>query len=435
MRSKDYADIKKSFKPLSPVEMVRVALVNGINPEVEHNSDERKKYLGLLKEFIESSNANLDRLFEFLQESNADKRNTKAIGGIRTTVHYDSKRWKELNYKTLEENGVIMPLKLNRSDLKGLAQKLVDLPRHKVIGLSQPIEREGIDYLKHIPPRQKFVLNGKDVVVAFAKEHGIELPGGYLKRGGPPPVSIYKALADAGFTIKAAMETGTGVIRTDDYLPRDISALVVKHLNGDELRMHHHDYVESAEFWLYARAHELEIAETLGDRLKADGDKYVLSVYDTPSKSRMNLTHRVEICYLPDFKDPKNKTLEWMKTRVSCDCEWALNLRNFSFGLKETKHTAYTLETHGGMVILQLQTGEDGILIESPKNMNPIPTINFSRFVDVIRYQLMQGHKNDDYVKETGIEILANEFWKIFGLEKMYWPKEKVANKILDGFY
>ena len=58
-----------------------------------------------------------------------------------------------------------------------------------------------------------------------------------------------------------------------------------------------------------------------------------------------------------------------------------------------------------------------------------------TRFIDNLRYQLMQGHRGNDYVHETGIEIMANEFWKIAGLSKMYYPTEKVAPKLLGNFY
>lgn len=430
MRSKNYDDMKASFTALQPVQMVRVALVNGINPAVEHKPQERQNYLDLLKKFTTVPKATLDGLFGLLQGDNGSKE--KEIEEIRKSLYYDTDVWKPFDYDKLISSGVVVPFNL---DTTGLVRVASSLPRHKVIELSRPIEREGVDYLKHVHWRNKLVLNGRDVVAAFAREHEIELPKSYKDRGGPPPVSLYGQLAKKGFTFRTAMETCTSVIQSDAYSSRDISVLVIKHLNGDELRMHHHDYDESCELFLYSRKYGLNIIEKLGDRLKPEGAKYVLNVYDLPSRSRGGLTHRVEICYLPDFKDATNRTLEWMKTRFSCGCEWALNLRNFSFGRGETKHTAYTSDTHGGMVILQLQLDENGILIDNPQNMNPIPQPGFSRFIDVLRYQVMQGHGNSDYVKETGIEIAANRFWRLFGLDKMYWPKDKVGGKLLDSFY
>jgi len=138
---------------------------------------------------------------------------------------------------------------------------------------------------------------------------------------------------------------------------------------------------------------------------------------------------------LPDFKNPDRDTLRWMKTSAFCDCEWALNLRNFEFGRGEMTHTASTLETHGGLVVLKLQADSKGNLVYSPQNMNPLPQLEFSRFIDVLRYQVMQGHKDNDYVKETGIEISANVFGRLFGASRMYWPTEKIGAKILDTLY
>jgi len=428
MRSKNYKDAKASFKPLEPRQMARVALVKGIDPQVEPIKEIRKQYLELLKKFTSFPDEQLDRLSELLEKNGSND----AIDNLRRWVHYDAKTWERLDYKQLKNKGVISPYDPVSQGLPELINRLNGLQRHKVIELSQPIERDGVDYLKHVPSRQKFVLNGKDVVVAFAEKHGIEVPENY--RGGPPPVSMYKALADAGFTFRADIEAADGVISSQKYANRDISVLVIKHLNGDELRQHHHDFVEASEFFLYAREHGLNITEMLGNKLD-DGGKYALNVYDTPSKSRHAKTHRVEISYLPDFKDPTNKTLEWMRTRIMCGCEWALNLRNFEFGNGETKHTAFTQETHAGLVILQLQMDANGVLQYSPQNMNPIPQLGFSKFIDAARYQLMQGHRNKDYVKETGIEILANEFWKKFGSNRMYWPEGKVANHLLGSFY
>lgn len=440
MRSKDYSNAKASFKPLEPRQMVRVALVNGANPDIEPIRVNRKRYLGFLKMFSGVEHKTLDRLSHLLELDNPHAAEIKEIDDLRKLVHYDTKTWGKLNYNLLREYRVIVPYDPVSQGLPGLVNLLNNIQledqRQRVIELSRPIERDGVDYLKHVPSRQKFVLNGKDVVVAFAEEHGIEVPENYRRSGGPPPVRMYRALADAGFTVRAAMETGDKVIRRPEYASRDISVLVTKHRNGDELRQHHHDFVEASEFVLYAREFGLKITEKLGDKLKPEGDgKYVLNVFDTPSRTRRELTHKVELSYLPDFKNPKNKTLYWMKMRATCGCEWAFNLRNFKFGSGETEHTAFTQETHAGLVILQLQMDAKGVLQYSPQNMNPIPQLGFSRFIDAARYQLMQGSRNKDYVNETGIEILANEFWKRFGSNEMYWPKEKVGAQLLGSFY
>ena len=442
MRSQNYQDMKASFEALSPTQMARVALVNGIFPWIEPNHDVRIKYLNLLKEFTDISERRLDEIFHLMEIAASDeptKSKSSEIVVPLEDIEYSAKTWKSLDYNLLKKEGVVLEFDVNTKGLPALVSKLDGIAqkdiRHKVIELSKKIERPGVDYLKHIPPRQKLMLNSRDVVMRFAQQNGIIVPETYKERGGPPPVSMYDALRNAHFTFRSAMEATDFVIRNAKYIPRDIAVLVVKHLNGDETRYRHHDFVEAAELFMYTQEHNIPIVEKLGDKLEPHGEKYVLNVYTAPSMSRPRKTHPVELSYLPDFKNPNYKTLYWMKTRGLSGCEWGQNLRNFEFGKGETDHTAWTMETHCCLLALAIQVAQKVKVNKNPQNISPIPTVRFSRYIDVLRYQLIQGPKEKDYVNETGIEILANEFWKKNGISNMYFPKQKVGTKLLQNFY
>ena len=114
MRSKDYNDMATTFRPLQPVQMVRVALVNGINPAVEPDSKEREKYLKLLKEFTYVKEYTLNELFGYMQgEGGTQPGDNITKDVLKANLEYDSEKWKELDYKRLQEEGVIIAFDLD----------------------------------------------------------------------------------------------------------------------------------------------------------------------------------------------------------------------------------------------------------------------------------------------------------------------------------
>src|SRR3989338_1470870 len=419
MKSKDYSNQVTSFTPLEPQQMIRVALVEGLKPQ--YMEGERQRYRRLLKAYVGVDERRIDQLFDIIgmEQSARTGSQKKFLNVLVNEVAYDARTWRPFDYDALRREGVVIDYSGSPS---GLVETVLGIDESKVVLARDPVWVYG-DYVKHLDWRNKSALNGPDVIIAFAQEKGFDLPESFL-RYRRPTEEVYKLLEQHGFTYQEALRIAIKVLKDPRYANRVISALVTKHKNGSELRFHHHDFVEAAELLVYSHRHNKMVTEKVGDKATMYGNRYHgANQYLVPRRTpEPGSTHdTVEIHYLPDFQDPKNGTLEWMNTVVSCDCGNDLNLRNFEERRGRRTYVITTLDTHGGVVVLEIQRRKGINANKNPQNLNPLPTPEFSRFVDMLRYNIIQETEVQDedrtktvrtYVPEKGIEILINELAK-----------------------
>ena len=443
MRSKNYLDQIASFTPLEPQQMVRVALVEGLKPRYENG--ERQRYRRLLKEYTDVDDDRINALFRIMKYGARTKREAGFLRTLIDDVRYTSGKWKSFEYPSLKKEGVIIEYS---GDNQGLVDKVLETDENHAIFVQHPIAEEGKDYLKHIDWRNKMVLNGPDVIIQFAKDRGIEdqLPETFLKYRRPNEV-VYKLLEKHGFTYTEALKTAIKVMKTQKYLGRTIAVWAIKNPNGNEFRQHPHDHIESPELFVYAHRYAKPIIQELGDLLTPYVDKYYgLNRFSVPKRVPENekVFNSVETHYLPDFGNASKKILEWMHTVTECDCGNALNLRNFEDRKGRKAYIVQTFETHAGVVVLEIHYAKGINANESPNNLNPLPTPEFSRFVDKLRYNLAEeieirnGEKTKihrRYAGEIAIEILINELAKKWTAEEMFFPDKKVGTFLLKPMY
>ena len=440
MKAKDYSDQVATFTPLEPQQMVRVALVGGIQPR--YPESERQRYRRLLKEFTDIDEKRIDALFRLIGRESKSPKERAFLEGLLSDVAYDSAVWSAFDYEALKREGVVVGYS---GDNRGLVQKVLEIDESKIIFVQNPIWEQA-DYVKHIDWRNKLAINGPDVIIQFAKDRSFELPPSFLEYRKLTE-DVYRLLELHGFTYFEALRTAIKLLKDPKYAKRTISALVIKNPNGNELRLHPHDFVEAAELFVYALKHRKPIKKVLGDLLSREGNKYHgLNKSQVPKRVPENGVYfdNVETHYLPDFKDPRKKVLEWMHTVTMCDCGNALNLRNFEERRGRKTYVVQTFDTHVGVVVLEIQRRKGINVNLNPNNLNPLPTPEFLRFVDKLRYNLVQetefteGDKikiDRRYVGEVGLEILINELAKLWALEQMWGPIQKISDFVLRPMY
>jgi hypothetical protein len=453
MRSKNYSNQVASFTPLEPQHMVRVALVEGMKPE--YDKDERQRYRRLLKDYTTVDESRIDALFRIIKTGPRTESEGRFLDALISDVSYDSGNWKDLDYEALKKEGVIIEYS---GRLKGLARLVDGIDESKVIfvpnvgGEVIDPEKEP-DYLKNIKWDNKSFLNGRDVVTRFAVDNGIMLSGRY-RRNGAIPVEDIESLKKGFYFTEALRTYVDGVLKQPEYLDRVITTMAIKRRDGTELRLRHLDFYEAVEFYTYCLQYNQRLIETLGNKLTKLGDKYhgantFLVPKRIPKRTRaggLKRHNKVKFHYMPDIKGEGPFPLDWMNTRVTCDCEHALDLENFEDRHGEMTRVVENMETHPGMVFLEMMRVKRIGLSQAVNNMSPIPTEELSVFIDKTRYNLVQEFivMDDDKpvtkrtrAGEVNIEKLINEIAKNpeWTYERMYHQPGKVGRRFLRPMY
>lgn len=381
MRSKDYGDLKATYRPLDRTQMVRVALVEGLKPD--YPVEERKVCLELLKQFSHAHNSRLDILFEILGEDGPEPRQEAYVGRLLKQVDYERGSWERFDYDLLREKGVVIP---HDGDLSDLVKLVGRTRENKVIDTEAQILKPDVDYLKHITNTHKLRLDGKYVVEAFAERKGFELPEGY---NGRMTTAVYALLQEHGFTFIEALHSAVDVLRSEKYANRDVAVLTIPQGRGMETRIFPLDLVTGTELYFEAMKHRPGVIEMRHGEVTAVDFKYHgTNVFRVPRRTptRKKPYNYVETRYLPDLERPRDMTLEWRNTLILCDCDRALDLRNFEDrrGVK-TAGYAYSQGPHARFVVLYVgeQRGAQGSLT--------YPTDGFIGFCNKLRYNVAHG--------------------------------------------
>lgn len=428
--------------------MVRVALVEGMEPK--YDDKERQRYRRLLQDYSDITEEGIGMLFRLMETGAKTPSGKTTLNKLISMVAYDSGHWRNFDYEHLKKEGVIVT---HNGNLKGLVSLIQEIDESNVIFVPAVGEKaiapeEEPDYLKHIDWRNKLLLNGKDVVKRFVHEKGIELPQSYLK-DGHVTTEVLNLLEQNGFYFNEALRVGVEVLKDEKYKERIIAAMVIKRRDGTELRLHPHDFVEAAEFYIYCLIYNKKIVETLGDKLTSFGTKYHgANFFQVPKRMPIKgkVYNEVELHYFPNPTGEGPYPLDWMSTRVACNCPHALNMRNFEDRRGKMTRVVETMDTHANMVFLAWMNTKQVNTEKAVNNMSPVPTIEFSNFVDKTRYNLVQEFEIQEedktktrrtYVGEVGIEKLIHELAKSleWTFDRMFNPHEKVGKRLLRPMY
>src|SRR3989338_8005784 len=96
MRSKDYSNQAASFTPLQPVQMARVALVEGLKPK--YAEGERRRYRRLLESYSGVDKDRIEALFRILKTGSRSQKEQRFLNALVNDVAYDSGAWNPFDY-------------------------------------------------------------------------------------------------------------------------------------------------------------------------------------------------------------------------------------------------------------------------------------------------------------------------------------------------
>ncbi len=427
MRSSDYSDLQETYKPLDRTHMASLALVTGMFPQF----DEREAYSGLVRRFsgLEKTER-IDTLSDLLSSAKSASQR-RFLDDLLGQVHYRNGIWQPLNYERLTDSGVIVP---HEGDIGELVKELIRTRENKIVSTNTELVREDIDYLKHVKPQNKLVLNSKDVIRNFAERTGFELPEKYLENGRMTE-EVYRLLEEHGFTFTEALKSAVDVMKTPKYKDRQISVFVIKRRNGDEVRIFPYDLIAGTELFFEAAHYRPEEFGLRHGSVHDDDFKYHgKNIFKIPKRTHLRGRKHNEVTthYLPDVSRPRDMTLEWLSTVMDCNCDWGLNTGNFEIRRGRMTRTATTHDIHSRAVMLYL--GEEGVLSEEDQE-HPLmiyPTAAFIRHIDKFRNNLLVDGK---YAGHMGINLLITEVFKLVPYEKLFTAQKPQEQSILRHLY
>jgi len=464
MRSKNFSDIEKTFTPLAPNQMVRVALVDGIKPNhpISGNYDlgfkvpGRLDYSRLLQDYLEIESGELHRLWDLLGQDQYSEREREQLDSLVGLVAYDSKRWKRFDYEKLKKEGVI--IEHNGQDLPDLVSLMEGMGENQVVFIPTLADIQSgneVDYEKHISHRNTLYLNGIQSVRAFAERKGLTLPDKYTS-SFPMRQDVFDLLfrdedPNNILYFMEALHSSIDALTNDPRLNKRVIARVGhKTSDGTLVTWQSHDDVESGELFSYFLEHDRSLVDRLGTMVEG-GDKYFGEVViDVPKRTPMirddgslETHNKVVFHYWPDITGKRHPE-DWMNTDPFCIEPDAQDRRNYEDRTSEKMvRIPRTHDLHTMLVSLARVNALKIPLSQAVNNFSPVATPDYSQMVDKFRYNIAYEIPQTDkapvrkYVGEVGLRILIHELWKKpdWTFDRMFNPRHTVGDSLLRPMY
>ena len=419
MRSEDYSSSEQSFLgPVGRAQKIRTALVEGLKP-----GDQQETYVKLAKKLRPLDSGSIDRCAQLFSKLRMPDEQVE-LEGILGKLSYRSDSWGDLDYDVLRAEGVVRDFK---GKIGYLAELALRTPEHVVFSVDPGILDPDEDYKKHIRDASKLKLDSKEIIAAFAQRKGFELSGSFQKRGYLTRADK-KVLEEHGFTFSAALREAVDFMHRHEN--KYACVLTFTRSNGDETRLFPYSvFVEAPEHFLYFRDHTY---------FKQNKD-YALKQFSVPKRypetdgGLTGLTDLVEMKYVPDFEH--NLGLDWRDVEVSCDCEHAMNQRNFEMIRGAKKVSPNVVDEHVGSALLFYLQGK-GFALSMPNSFVKFLLPEPMRAVDFLRYNVYGAY--DEHGEELGIEPRENllnnaipELFKLLDFEAIFGEFRKDSNRYI----
>lgn len=424
MRSANYKNIRDTYTHLNRAKMTRLALVTGLFPKFK----ERKKYLELVKEFNTSTDINIQNIFEILLCRKPTEKQKNYLEDILGQLHYNSNKWKQMDYSSLEREGVIIN---TQGSITDLIERILNIEENKIVSTKINIINPCVDYLKHVKPKNRIVMNSKDVIKKFAYTKQLQLPEKYLKTGYLNS-GVYDILKDKKFTFPEAFKSTIDLIKEPRYKDREISVFVIKRRNGDEVRIFPYDIIAGTElFYEITKYRPKEIGLRHGKITDEEFKYHGENIFRIPKRNpKKNMKYNeVTTNYLPDVSRPRDLTLEWINTIMRCNCDWSLNTRNFEIRRGRMTRTVTTHDIHSRVVILYLAK-EKKRYINNPTLV--YPTHYLINLIDKFRNNLIVKNRHASVIE---INLLTTELFKKYSYYKLFRSKMPEEKKVIRPLY
>ena len=411
MRSEDYLNQGITFTRFEIPHMVRAALVNGMMPE---NSD-HARFKELVKRYTNMPAGNVERLHFLMQQAAIEKGRisefNKLLSDFGPRLRDDV--WKQLNYEHLRQEGVIQTA---GNDLGALVKKALECPTWVVLEIEKPLIEEGADYKKHIPRRNKVVLDSEQTIDAFASRVGMEL---YIHWNGQVNDDLIQRLKNAKYSLNEGIVTALTNLQGSKLKYPIFS--YTNHSTGDEVRIPPINLVEMFEIFRYFREYHGAAARlTLGDAEgKYDSTKVLVVPKRHPTEdfqvNQVTLEYLAEFYRGPMFVD----SVWWLNFRAQCGCEYTQDQTNFTIGRGEKKRKPIIFDPHIGAAILKIFEE----LKQDPRQYIPAPSKEIIQIADFARFNMYEVRKDNKR------HILLEEAINIFLMHAMIANPQNALSK------
>ncbi len=424
MRSANHKNLRETYTRLNRAQMARLALVTGLFPKFK----ERKKYLELVKEFNILKGSNIQNIFEILLCRKPTEKQKNYLDDILGKLHYNSNTWKQMDYDSLESEGVIIN---TQGSITDLIEGILNIDENKVVSTKINIINPYVDYLKHVKPKNRIVMNSKDVIKKFAYIKKLKLPAKYLKSGYINS-EVHNILKEKKFTFPEAFKSAIDLIKEPRYRDREISVFVIKRRNGDEVRIFPYDIIAGTELFYEITKYRPEEIRLRHGKITDEEFKYHgENIFEIPKRNpKKNMKYNeVTTNYLPDVFRPRDLTLEWINTIMRCNCDWSLNTRNFEIRRGRMTRTVTTHDIHSRVVILYLAK-EKKKYINNPTLV--YPTHYLIKLVDKFRNNLIVKNRHASVIE---INLLTTELFKKYSYYTLFRSQMPEEKKVIRPLY
>jgi len=418
MRVADVNNKGLAFKRLEPREMVRVALIKGLK-------EKPQEYNPLVKEYVWSS---LEKYIDELSTSLSKNEINSRLERLLLNFRYNSPVWEQLNYGDLESESII---KKSEGNISQIVDDIMGLQDYNVLSIESNITDGNTDYLKHVKPKNKLMLDGKKTIRKFAELKNISLPGKYIETSSKDN-ALYEFLDEEGFNFQNALASA--------LMARNGKTSLITFRRpgtGEEVRTRLIDIIEANEFYEYIKKYSKEdiffpngSPKEVG-QLRYEGEVITHVPKRTPGENRRSF-NKTEFHYIPRFNG--DKAISWMYIDPSCDCVYAENLRNFHHKGKDSlrKRTIKFLDIHANVALLEMVNDLDLNPATSPNNLVPVLSPIVTGFVDKLRYNVYRDKKK---LTKIEMEILLHEFASKIGYKNMFITDERKISPFITRMY
>lgn len=377
MRSENYGLQEQTFTRFEVPHMVRAALVEGLKNENPRHSE----YKELVKRYIGLPTGNVERLHLLQQQETLPRGRALELGRLIQNMNPRGDNvWKQLNYEALQSEGVIVTVGTGLDDL---VSRALNGTTWEVLALEAPIVETGADYRKHIPRRNKIVLDSEQTIDAFSQQHNMPL---YAHWNGQVNDDLIKKLKEARYTLNDAILTALSQQQNSGRKHSVIS--FTNYTTGDDVRIFPIDLVEMVEIFTYFREHKGAAAKfKLGDEAqKYAGTKTLLVPKRHPTENFE--WNQESVDYIADFfQGPLfYNAVWWLNFRANCTCDYARDMANFNITVGEKKYKAMIFDPHIGAAILTILDSLDPK--QDVRLYMPIPSKEVLALADYARFNM-----------------------------------------------
>lgn len=397
MRSENFTNQGLTFDRFDVQHMARAAVIDGLR----HDNDKHLTYKEFAKRYINQRLiGNIERLHILLQEEKLSVARWREVEKLWNDLRPRGGEnvWKPFNYEHLMEVGVVQEVSGGIEDIVERARKGVTW---QVLALSEPLINDNIDYKKHIPRRNKVVLDSEQTIDSYATKKNMGL---HLHWDGHVNDDLIGRLRSSRYSLNEAVVTGL-----EQKQGSSLKYPVISYTNystGDEARIFPLNLIEMVEIFAYFREYHGAAARfKLGDAEEKYPSIKVLIVPKRHPDEEFEV-NQATLEYLADFHEGPlfHEPVWWLNFRAQCGCDYYKDQVNFTIAMGEKRYKPIVFDPHIGAAMLKIFDD----LKQDARQYIPMPSTEMFGIADYARFNMFEIRQNNQRypLREEAINIL-----------------------------